>query len=348
MQEYVFIGTYTNTKSKGIYGMDLSGGLIHEPVLLANRVSPTYLAVNKAGTALYAVDEPEKGSGSLGSYRLVRDEEGHILALEPTGNAEAPSLGICHVVLSPDEKFLLVASYFDATVQVWALKEDGSLGEMTDCLIREGQGPNPLRQEKAHAHSVTFAPDGSFLYVCDLGTDSLAAYRLTEEGKLEYLPERSVQVPGGYGPRHMTFSPDGKTAYVAAEVVDHLLVYAFDGKTLTLKQDLLSTEWQVPSNTSAAVRVTRDGRHVYISNRGEDTVTVYDVQPDGELIECQRVEAQGRTPREFTLSVDEKLAFTGNQDSDTIGVFHRDPSTGLLEAAGAVDTVGQPVCIVAI
>lgn len=348
MQEYMFAGTYTATKSRGIYGFSVKDGLVYEPELLAERVSPTYLCVNRDQTVLYAVDEPEEGSGTLGAYQIVKDENGLVTGLSLLNNAVAPSSGICHVVLSPDERFLLCTAYFDAKVSVWRIEQDGSIGELTDCIQRVGSGPNPVRQPCAHAHSVTFAPDGSFLYVCDLGTDDLAAYRLTEEGRLVHLPEYSVHVPGGYGPRHMTFSPDGQWCYVAAEIVDHLLVYRFQNGKMDLEQDLLATKVQDPAYTSAAVRVTKDGQFVYISNRGEETVTAYEVQPDGALIELQNLPSMGRTPREFTLSLDETMAFTGNQDEDTVGVYSRDAKTGLLTPCGCIDTIGQPVCLLPI
>ena len=194
MQEYVFTGTYTQTKSQGIYGFLQKDGKVYQPELLAERVSPTYLAVNKAATRLYAVDEPAEGPGTLGSYIIERNETGCVTGLTLQKNVTAPSLGLCHVVLSPDEKYLLCVSYMDAKLMVYALEEDGSIGTLTACLKREGHGPNPARQEGAHAHSITFVPNGSFFYLLDLGTDQLAAYRLEEGVTLHYLPHNVLKV----------------------------------------------------------------------------------------------------------------------------------------------------------
>ncbi len=348
MKEYVFVGTYTNTTSKGIYGFAQENGYITEPVLLAVEESPTYLCVNKAGTILYSVEEPETGCGKVASYDILRDEDGQVKGLERTSLREAPSLGGCHVVLTPDEKFLIVTTYVDATVQVYEILADGSVGKLCYKLIRQGKGPNPDRQEKAHAHSVTFAPDGSFFYLCDLGTDHLAAYRLTDAGEVVSIPEKTVDCPPGYGPRHMVFSPDGAHAYVAAEIVDHLLHYVYEDGRMLYVQDLLATRDQDPANTSAAVRVSSDGRFVYISNRGENTITVYRVRPDGTLLQIQRLRSQGRTPREFALSLDETVAYAGNQDSDTLSIFLRDPETGLLKTNGVTKAIGSPVAIVSV
>ena len=348
MKEYVFVGTYTNTKSKGIYGFAQEQGMITEPKLMAVEESPTYLCVNADGTVLYSVEEPEAGPGRLSSYEIHRDAAGEICGLERTSQKEAPSLGLCHVVLSPDEHFLLVTSYVDATVQVYEILADGSLGKLCYKLIRSGKGPNPDRQEKAHAHSVTFAPDGSFFYVCDLGTDHLAAFRLSGAGEMIAIPERTIECPAGYGPRHMVFSPDGRHAYVVAEIVDHLLHYIYEDGKMTLVQDLLATRMQDPANTGAAVRVSSDGRFVYISNRGENTITVYRVRENQTLMQIQHIRAQGQTPREFALSLDEQTAYAGNQDNDSLSVFLRDPETGLLRPNGVTKAIGSPVAIVSV
>ena len=348
MKEYVFVGTYTNTTSKGIYGFSQENGYITEPVLLAVEESPTYLCLNKAGTVLYSVEEPETGNGKLASYDILKDENGQVTGLERTSLKEAPSLGGCHIVLSPDEKFLIITTYMDATVQVYEVLADGSVGKLCYKLIRQGKGPNPNRQEKAHAHSVTFAPDGSYFYVCDLGTDHLAAYRLTDMGEMIYLPDETIECPPWYGPRHMVFSPDGKHAYVAAEIVDHLLHYIYEDGKMLFVQDLLATRDQDPANTSAAVRVSCDGRFVYISNRGENSITVYRVRPDGTLLQIQRLRSQGRTPREFALSLEGTVAYAGNQDSDALAIFSRDPETGILRTNGVTKAIGSPVAIVSL
>lgn len=343
MDQYVYIGTYTERGSQGIYGFWLyDDGRASEPKLLAEEVSPTYLC--QRGKLLYAVGEPSEGPGFVSAYRI--DSKTNELSF--LNRVEAPSLGICHIIMDPTESFLLVTSYFDATIQVYRILSDGRIGDMTEYRKRHGHGPHPVRQPVAHAHSCCFTPDGKYVMVCDLGTDDLVAYTLdTDTGKLLEVPEKSVKVPAGYGPRHMVFHPNGRYAYVAAEIVDRVLVYSYDAERgFTQLQDLPATLREDPGYTAAAIRVTRDGRHLYVSNRGEDTLMHYTIGDDGMLQPCNRISSQGQIPRDFALDGGDRWVICANQDSDTLAIYRRDPDSGTLSPSQVFDTVSMPVAVV--
>lgn len=342
MDQFVYIGTITTTQSQGIYGMMLTDDGCSVPKLMAEVPSPTYLCINRNHTFLYAVGEPEKGPGRIHVYRI---ESGtHELKLQQS--IETPSLGLCHVTLSPDERYLLTTSYNDATIQVYSVGPDGSIGVLTQFYQRIGHGPNEERQNKAHTHSIWFTPDGKYVLVCDLGTDQILFYTLNNDGTLTEHPELHTKVPAGYGPRHLVFHPSKPIAYIAAEITDHVLVYAYDPvRGLIFMQDELSSVTGDPANTSSAIRISKDGRHLYVSNRGEDSITLYEVDGSGMIHRKERIGVQGRTPRDFQLDLTERYLICGGQDSDTTTVFLRNTESGVLRPILTFDKIAKPVAI---
>lgn len=345
MEQYVYIGTYTNKTSRGIYGFSLNvNGIGSDIKLVAEEISPTYLCVNQKGTRLYAVGEPAGGNGFLCSYSI--DPETHALTL--LNKVMAPCLGICHVVMDPTESWLLTASYRDATVQVYPIKEDGTIGGMRQYIRRYGCGPHPVRQPVAHAHSNWFTPDGRYVITCDLGTDELAVYDW-KQGLMTENPKMTVKTPAGYGPRHIVFHPNGRYMYVVAEIVDRTLVYSYDPETgFELIQDADAAEREDPKNTASAIRITKNGKHLYVTNRGENTITQYLVQDDGTLQINQRIAAEGEVPRDCDLDLTEKLMICTNQNSDTVSIYDRDPETGILTLKQVTDQISMPVAVVMI
>jgi len=205
---YIYLGTYTNKGSKGIYGMRISqeGKLMEEPQLLAEMPSPTYFYLSRDRRFLYAVAEP--GEGEKGAtYVYEIDPQSKALSLH--SKRAAAGRGLCHITMDKQERYAVVTCYPDATVQVFPVDHRNSITPMF-CLKRHsGSGPVSDRQESAHAHSAYFTPDGVYVVVCDLGIDELVLYTMNEEsGKLHRAFGKNVTMPAGCGPRHMVFSPD--------------------------------------------------------------------------------------------------------------------------------------------
>ncbi len=230
MKDYIYVGTYTNKGSKGIYGFLYDGDrdVCSDAELLADMVSPTYLTLNHQKTVLYAVSEPTDGSnGAVTSYKIDSGNK-HLSKLN---SRLAPGQGLCHLTVDKNDRYLIAVCYRDATIQVYQLLGNGSIGEMVCLREHAGHGTNLVRQEKAHAHSAWFTPDEKYVCVCDLGLDLLAVYEIDwNTGILYEDKEMALSLPGGCGPRHLVFHPDGRYAYVAAELTSQIIVLSYGDK----------------------------------------------------------------------------------------------------------------------
>ena len=163
------------------------------------------------------------------------------------------------------------------------------------------------------------------------------------------VPEMTLKTPAGYGPRHLVFHPNGHTMYVAAEIVDRTLVYEYvPGQAFKLMQDVDAASSYDPKNTASAIRITKDGGHLYVTNRGEETLVHYYVQEDGLLEVGEYIRAEGKVPRDCALDLTEQLLICTNQNSDTISVYERDANTGVLTLKQVTDAVSMPVAVVMI
>lgn len=295
----------------------------------------SYLAAHPRLPVLYAVSERDDGqvvalaTGAAGAPRELNRR--------PTGGA-AP----CHLTVDPAGRYLVTANYGGGSLSVHPIGEDGSLLARRDLVRHIGGGPVAGRQEGPHAHMVRFTPDGRRLLACDLGDDAVHAYRLSaRDGRLR--PLHVTRLPPGTGPRHLAFGPSGM-AYLVGELSGTLSVLRPDGDgPLTDLFSVPLTEGG-PENLAAAVAVSPDGRFVYASNRGPDTIAVFAVSGDaGERVtRIAEAPSGGRGPRDIALIGDHLYA--ANQDSDTVTIFHRDPETGLLDQTGAAETP-SPVCV---
>lgn len=355
MSYRVFLGCYTeqnnNTdaiKSEGIYLLDISdeGKLLAPPRLLDKQVSPSYFCMTKDRSILYVVGEPSSDKGFIAAYHV--DHENGSISL--FSQRKAAGSGLCHVAIDHEERNLLVTCYPDATVQVYPLEEDGSITPMF-CLRRHiGSGPNLERQEKAHAHCATFAPEENYVVECDLGDDNLYMYILfPDTGKLHRAYGKSVKAPAGSGPRHAVFSPDGRFIYVACELSSEVLILRYKGDgnmELIDKVSTLSVDFSSSINYPAAIRITNDGRFLYVSNRGEDSIALYERNvEDGSLDHIENFSTKGWYPRDFILTRDEKFVIAVNQLSDNMIIYSRDPETGFLRETDEQTIIQKPIAL---
>ena len=252
-------------------------------------------------------------------------------------------------MMDPEEKNLVVTCYDEATIQSYPV-EDGVITPMFSLRHHMGSGPVLDRQEAAHTHSVTMTPDGEYAVVCDLGCDSLNVYTIGEEsGKLHRATRLNFMCPPGSGPRHMVFSPNGKFAYVACELSSQILVLSYnkeEGFNLIAKVSTLSPEYGVSHNYPAAIRMTADGRFIYLSNRGEDTIAIFKADPETGLITLQMsASTRGWYPRDFILTKDEKFVIVANQMSDNLVIYERDQRTGLLSLTDEQPMPQKPIAL---
>ncbi|MEU2784925.1 lactonase family protein [Streptomyces sp. NPDC007110] len=336
----MYLGTYTSVDGGG-QGI---GTATYDPV--TGRVTgagtiegvpdPSYLAVHPDGRTLYAVDERDDGA-----VTAVRLADRKVLGSRSTGGS-AP----CHLSVHPGGRWLLSADYGTGSVAVHPIEASGALGERTDLVTHSSPPPGP-DQDGPHAHQIVTSPDGRHVLAVDLGTDTVYTYRLdTDAGKLTEVSR--ARAASGAGPRHLTFHPGGRYAYLANEVDDTVAVCAYDPATgrLTIGpgQD---TGSGAGTNYPAQVAVAPDGRHAWLANRGHDSLARYAVEEDGARLRLLgTVPAGGDFPRQIALSPDGALLFAANQKSGTVAVFQVDAADGGLRLAG--EPFASPVAVCAL
>jgi 6-phosphogluconolactonase len=346
----VYFGTYTSrgeNASKGIYRseLDLETGKLSRPVLAAEARNPSFLELHPGGKFLYAVSE-SGGAGSVSAYAIDADT-GKLKFLNRQSSGGA---GPCHVCIDHAGKNVLVANYGSGSASVIPIKADGELAEPTGFVQHTGSSVNPRRQKGPHAHSINVSPDNRFAYVADLGIDKIMIYRLdVEKGTIAANSPPFAKVNPGAGPRHFSFSPNGKFAYVINELDCTVTVFAFEPASGALKQ--IQTIATLPndfdgSSTCAEVRVHPSGKFLYGSNRGHDSIVVYQIDPaEGTLTFVEHETADIKTPRNFNIDPTGEFCLVANQGGDSVVVFRIDRKTGALEPTGHKISVPKPVCV---
>ncbi|CAM5366828.1 Lactonase family protein OS=Streptomyces alboniger OX=132473 GN=CP975_32890 PE=3 SV=1 [Streptomyces alboniger] len=335
----LYVGTYTSVEGGGtgigLATYDADSGRIKSTGTITGVANPSYLAAHPDGRTLYAVNE-----GDDGAVTAVRRADRRILADRSTGGA-----GPCHLSVHPGGRWLLSANYGSGSVAVHPIDASGSLGERTDLVTHSSPAPGP-GQQGPHAHQFITSPDGGHVLAVDLGTDTVYTYRLDERtGRLTEVAQAHTR-PGA-GPRHLTFHPKGRYAYLANEVDNTVAVCAYDPDTGRLTVgEAQSTGTGSGTNYPAQFLVTSDGTYAYLANRGHNSLTRYAVQADGARLRLlDTVPVSGDFPRQIAFSPDGKLLFAANQKSSTVSVFQVSPN-GELRLTG--EPFASPVAVCAL
>jgi len=317
--------------------------------LKAETASPSFLAVGGSGRVLYAVNEVDeyKGAkaGSVTSFAVDAATGGlKALGVESTGGA-AP----CHVQCDKTGKFVAVANYTGGNIAMFPVGPDGRLAASSALLSGTGSGPNKARQQGPHAHQVVFDPTNHFLLEADLGIDRILVYRFDQaSGSLTPNDPPSAAVTPGSGSRHLAFHPNGRFVFVINELSSTITSFAWEGAAGSLRS--LGTVSTLPAghtgeNSTAEIAVHPNGRFLYGSNRGHDSLAVFSVAADGTLALVEHEPTRGKTPRNFTIDPTGKWLIAANQATGTLAVFAIDQKTGALSPAGPLASVGSPVCV---
>ncbi|MEO3938829.1 lactonase family protein [Dermatophilaceae bacterium Soc4.6] len=328
------LGGYTQGPGQGLGVVELVSGVWGRPRVVAETDDPSWVALSPDGRTVYAVAEREVGG--VAAWRVGSGDE-HPWALLGDEQETGGSFP-CHLAVSADARHLLVANYGSGSVSVHPLLADGSVGARTDLVQHVGPvGPNRKRQDGPHAHQVTVTRDGHVL-VCDLGLDCVIGYALSQDGRLREVA-RSTFAPGS-GPRHLAVSGDGRTAWVVSELTSTVVTCRVDGPVVT---PLTSVSTRAPhrqlDNLAAALLVSPDGCRVLASNRGDDTVSVFDVEVGGGLRRDTLQAAGGHWPRDLAWGPDGELLVAAER-SDL--VVRLDPVDGAPSAVGW----SRPTCLV--
>jgi 6-phosphogluconolactonase len=348
----LFIGTYTGSGSKGIYVLkfDPGTGALTDTGLVAEAVNPAFLALSAKGDFLYSVSETATTgaakSGAVSAFAVDPGTGALTFLNRQLSNGTSP----CHLNLGLDGKALYTANYSSGTVAMLPVLADGRLGEPCSTAQHQGKGPNASRQEGPHAHSITPDPATGDLYACDLGLDQVLVYRGTAATLVAGEPRALATHPGA-GPRHLAFHPNGRWLYVVNELDSTVSVFRRPAPTAPFAAAEVQSLSTLPpgatgTNWCADIHVHPNGRFVYASNRGHDSIAVLAVDAaDGTLKACGCDSVLGRTPRNFALDGSGKWLLAASQDSDVIKVFAVDPASGRLAHNGQSVSLPKPVCI---
>lgn len=350
----MFVGTYTRTgASKGIYvyRMDSETGGMTQVHVEEGISNPSFVTVHPNQKYLYAVAEVSESSGVPGGAVMAYEIDRSNGKLSRINQQSTGGTGPCHVSIDASGKFAVVANYGGGSVAMLPVNEDGSL-EPSSHFIQHygGTKVNPQRQEKAHAHSANLSPDNRIAVINDLGLDQLRVYEMDlDAGKLNFNEDSSISSTPGAGPRHFDFHPNGKYAYAINELGCTVTAYNYDAASGKLSEiNTLSTlpEGYEGENTTADIHVSPDGRFVYGSNRGHNTLAIYKIdESDGSIEFVGDQSTGGKTPRNFAIHPDGTYLYVANQDSDSIIQFEVNTTTGELTPVGREIRCPMPVCL---
>lgn len=343
-----FIGSYAEADSEGLHvcSFDPKSGMLERLHSVSGLHNPTFLAIDEHHSRLYAIEEASGSQGErLGAVSVFNIDQGHgsLQLIHSASTIPAPT---CHIELDQTNQCVIVSSYHGGMVGVTQIGTDGHLSEETHIQQHEGKSVLPV-QDRPRAHSANIDHNNRFVIVCDLGLDRLFTYRLdAETGKLSYASD--VRVAPGAGPRHFTFHPTLPRGYVINELDSTVTVFDYDDQTGKL--DALQTISTLPEsytgdNACADIHISPDGKFLYGSNRGHDSIVVYSINDSGHLTLVDHTSTQGGHPRNFALSPDGAYLLAANRDGNNIVVFSRNEQTGKLTPTGHQLELSKPVCV---
>jgi 6-phosphogluconolactonase len=347
-QYHLFAGTYTGSGSKGIYvyRFDATTGTASWVSNTDTAANPSYLALAPNGRYLYAVNETGGDHpGSVSAYAFDRNNGTlSFLNSQPTGGDHP-----CYIATDNTGRWAAVANYSGGNVALFPIGEDGTLQPYAQVVQHAGSSANKERQEAPHVHGAVFSPDQQYLFTPDLGTDKVAVYRF-KKGATEPLQPAAVpsaQSTAGSGPRHFTFSPNKKFAYLVEELSGTVVAYTYkDGRLQLLQRVSTHPAGYKGAKGSADIHLSPDGRFLYASNRGDaNSIAVFAVASNGRLQLKGIQPTMGVHPRNFTIDPTGRYLLVANRDSDAVVIFRRSAKTGLLRDTGRRIDVPKPVCL---
>ncbi|MBC8080379.1 MAG: lactonase family protein [Gorillibacterium sp.] len=345
----LFIGSYADTSEPGVYICqyhELTGELQLLDMVSGLR-NPTFLDVDAEAERLYVLMEEQDAAGKR--YGAVAAFEinlcsGTLVLLNKIATLPSPT---CHLTLDKARRFLITASYHGGMVGLSPILADGRIGETLDSHQHVGSSLLPA-QCQARCHSATLDASNQFAIVCDLGLDKIISYQLdSQSGRL--VPRSEAKLNPGSGPRHFVFHPYLPFAYVINELNSTITGFTYAEETGELTE--IQTISTLPAtysedNACADIHISPDGRYLYGSNRGHDSLAVYAVDSTaGTLTIVEYAPTLGGHPRNFALSRDGRFVWVANRDSNHVVTFSRDAETGKLLPTGYELSIAKPVCI---
>jgi 6-phosphogluconolactonase (cycloisomerase 2 family) len=347
---YAYVGARTTKERKArgnginVFRVDAETGTWTHVQLVGDLINPSFLAFDRGGEFLYTVhgDLTEITSFSI---------DAKTGKLTQINRRSTEGKNPVHLAIDPTNRFVVVANHITSSLALLTREPDGSLGPVIDLVTLEGEiGPHRVEQPFAKPHQVEFDPSGRFIAVPDKGLDLVFTYEIdAKAGKLKRSTE-PAKAREGAGPRHIAFHPSGSLAYVINELDSTVTAYRFDPATGALAPFQLLTalpETFTGNSRAAEIAVSPDGRFVFASNRGDNSIATFSIEEGtGRLTSAGWQASEGRTPRFFAIDPNYRRLLVANEDTDTIASFDIDRSSGSLQPIGEAVKIGSPVCIV--
>ena len=349
----MYVGTYTGKGSDGIYlfQFDTATCEVLPKGLAVRTENPSFLTVDHTGRFLYAVNEIDsfngEASGAISAF-AIDQETGMLTRLQQVSSLGS---GPAHLSLDREGRYLLAANYGGGSVAVYPVESDGRLGERTAFMQAHGSSVNRARQSSPHAHFVQVSPDNREAFVADLGIDKVLVYDFDgASGALKADSAKFRSLDPGAGPRHVAFGASGKDVYVVNELNSTVTHFAYDARRGNLeKRETVSTlaTNMLGTNSTAENIIDREGRWLYVSNRGDDSIVQFDIDPEsGNLKLVDRVPCGGQSPRHITFDPSGRWLISSNQKSNTITMFQVNARDGRLTEFSKHLELFSPVCVV--
>ena len=348
----LFVGTYTEDKrTEGVFGLRFNSrtGELTQAGAFDVGPNPSFLSIHPSGHTLYAVNEVEqmsgRATGGLRAFSITREGDALVTLSSQPSEGAAP----CYVSTDRGGRFALVANYVSGTVAVFPVDAHGAIAKASQVIQQSGMGPVTDRQAGPHAHCVIPHPSNKFVVAADLGADRVFVYRLDgTTGALTHTPESDAVMPAGTGPRHLAFHPTLPILFVSGELNSTVTALHCDAKTgaLTALQTLSTLpEGTKVTNYPADIHVAPNGRTLYVSNRGHNSVAVFSVTANGTLALEQVMSTGGDWPRNFALDPSGRWLLVANQRSNSVVVLSRDGKSGKLTTTERRIELPSPVCV---
>jgi 6-phosphogluconolactonase len=346
----VFISAFAAGDQGAIhaYQLDLVTGQLKQLHSTTDVEHPFFLALSPNNKFLYSIHGKTFGgkeNEEVAAYELV----GRTGQLKLLNRQSALGTAACYLDVDATGKTVVVANYSTGSVASLPVQTDGSLGEAVTFIQHEGSSVNPSRQKGPHAHCIVISPDNRFVYAADLGLDQVLGYRL-DPAKATLAPNQQpfVKTPPGAGPRHLTFHPNGKHVYVINELLNSVTLFGFDSESgMLAKQQTISTLPKDFEGTSycADLKITPNGRFLYGTNRGHDSIAVYEIGDAGRLTLLGIEPSLGKGPQNLAITAGGELLLCANMPGNNVAVFRIDPNTGSLKSVGEPISTTSPSCI---
>lgn len=349
--EFIYVGNYTDSEDGGLYVYEFNREDLQFTLTqyIGDRVNTVFQAIHPEGHVLYSVSRDVVSEGTdfhtIGAYRIHPDTGTLDLITERSVEGINPA----HVSVDPSGRFVYVSNYVTGNISVFEIDENGGLSESVDVVQHTGSSIHS-RQEAAHIHAADPSPDGRFLYASDLGSDKIYIYKVDQEsGILSPAETPFFNSSPGSGPRHFTFHPSGEYAYSVEELSSTVTVFKVDQNsgepTQIQRVDMLPNSYN-GENTAADIHTSPDGKFLYASNRGHDSLVIYTIEESTGLLNLVGHEStRGGHPRNFLMDQKGEFILVANLNDDSVVVFSRDVETGELMYTGTELHVPAAVCL---